>query len=86
MSKFSNRAASQLGSAMAVVAVTPSDDADLPRGDARSLYVGVAGELSFVDQSGAVVTIPSADMQYHPLSVKRVLQSGTTADRIFALY
>jgi hypothetical protein len=39
-----------------------------------------------MDQSGGVAAFTSGDTQYHPISVRRVLATGTTASGIVALY
>lgn len=44
--------ASRLVTACKVVAVTPNAGADLPDGVAQSLYIGVAGNLTFDDGMG----------------------------------
>jgi hypothetical protein len=80
------RAASALGPAHAMSAVNPSDDADLPRGPTRGLFVGGAGDLVIRDAEGSEVVLVSGAAQYHPISIVRVLASGTTATGIVALY
>lgn len=82
----STRAADASGSARILDPVTPDDAADLPNGVARALYVGEAGVLRLADTRGVVVEIMSAEAQYHPIEVSRVLATGTTAGRIIALY
>ena len=83
---FSGRAASFAGPANALEAVTPDDDADLSGGPTRALYVGGAGEIAVIDAAGNTVALRSGETQYHPISVRRVLQTGTTATGIVALY
>ena len=83
---FSGRAASAAGTATALRTVTPSDSADLPDGPARGLYVAAAGTLRVADATGVVVDLVSLEAQYHPIQVSRVLESGTTAAGIVALY
>lgn len=83
---FSGRTASLVGTALKIVPVTPDDAADLPQGATRALFVGGAGSIAVVDSLGNFATLPSAATQYHPISVRRVLSSGTTATEIFALY
>lgn len=85
-SEFKLRSASQTGPARSIVVVTPSDTELLPDGPARSLFVGVAGDLAIEDMQGNAVTIASGPSQYHPIQVRRVLATGTTASSIHALY
>lgn len=80
------RALSPSAPAMALAAVTPDDAADLPRGLSRGLYVAGAGAVTLMDAEGGVVTLQSADTQYHPVRVRRVLAAGTTATGMVALY
>lgn len=88
MSTFLNngRASAANGPINALRPVVPNDQADLPDGVTRGLFVGVAGEIALTDASGGTVQFSSGAMQYHPIAVRRILASGTTADRIFALY
>jgi hypothetical protein len=83
---MNTRAASSVGPALRVAPVTPSDSADLPLGVARSLFVGVAGDVAVVDAQGGEAIIISAAHQYHPIFVRRVKAEGTTALGILALY
>jgi hypothetical protein len=39
-----------------------------------------------MDSRGVTVAFQSGDSQYHPISVRRVLQTGTTATGVVALY
>jgi hypothetical protein len=86
VSDFTDRAQSQTGPASLLRPVVPDDAADLPDGAARSLFVGGGGALAVVDISGRTATILSAPYQYHPIRVRRVLATGTTATAILALY
>lgn len=63
--------------------VTPNDSADLAK-PARSLLIGVAGDLAVVMLNGDEVTLP-VQAGYNPLSVKRIKSTGTTATGIVAL-
>ena len=82
---YSLRASSQNGPARSLRDVVPDDDADLPQGPTRALFVGGAGTLRVMDAEGSVATIVSGMSQYHPVEVVRVLATGTTADSIVAL-
>ena len=83
---FSGRAQSGIGSSSTLLPVTPSDDADLPNGMPRAIHVGAAGSVAVMDIHGTIVTLVSLDGQYHPVKVRRVLATGTTATGIVALY
>lgn len=80
------RAASSVGPATRLRAVVPSDGMDLPGGLTRCLYVGEAGAVEVVDESGVRTRLLSAAHQYHPIRVRRVLATGTDADAILAMY
>jgi hypothetical protein len=68
-------------------AVTPSDGADLPDGEARSLYIGGTGNVEVVTRAGTTVTFHNAASgTVLPVRVVRVRAAGTTATNIRALY
>lgn len=71
--------------AVGAVAVTPSDSADLVV-TCRALYVGTAGDLRVAMANGDVVTFSGAQAGYHPISVRRVYATSTTASGVVALY
>jgi hypothetical protein len=85
-SDFDTRAKSYVGPADRFMTVTPNDASDLPNGLTRGVFVGVGGDFAAVDLYGNVVSFSSADAQYHPLRVKRIRATGTTASGIVALY
>lgn len=85
-SDFSGRALSQDSTAIRLLPVQPDDAADLPGGLSRALYVGTAGVVVVTDSVGNTVSLTSAEAQYHPIRVRRVLATGTTAGGIVALY
>lgn len=85
-SNTSGRAASPIGPAQRLAVIEPSDQARLPGGPTRGLFVGLGGALRVEDQAGNVVDLVSASAQYHPISVVRVAATGTTAATIVALY
>jgi hypothetical protein len=67
-------------------AVTPNDDADLPDGICKCLFVGTPGPISIVaadDSVAVVVTVPQGVL---PIRAKRVRATGTTASAIVAGY
>ena len=52
----------------------------------RSIYVGTAGDLSVKFTSGgSTVTFSNVSNGYHPLQVE-VINGGTTADGVIALF
>lgn len=83
---FGGRAKSIDGPSDAFSAVTPDDDADLSHGLTRALFVGEGGVFTVHDAYGKPVSFASNDAQYHPLRVRRVLATGTSAAGIVALY
>lgn len=74
----------------------PADEAaaiDTSGGDAtlatpsRGLYVGVAGDVKVDMATGGTVTFKAmAAGVVHPLSVKKVYQTGTTATNLVSVY
>lgn len=67
------------------VTVTPSDTDYLPA--TTAIYVGVTGDLAVEMLDGATVTFAGlAANIFHPISVKRIKSTGTTATGIIAGY
>jgi len=64
--------------------ITPNDSADLPYATA-GIYIGGAGALTIIDMSGNQTTTPSLNSGWHPLNVKRVKSTGTTATGIMGI-
>ena len=63
-------------------AITPDDNLDLEN-VTRFIYVGSTGDISIIlANDDAPITIPAAPAGYHPLRIKRVLATGTTATGI----
>ena len=83
---FSGRAASIVGPAKNFAEISPDDNNNIGLVPARSIYVGVGGVLYIQSISGSIVKLVSGDHQYHPITVVRVLRTGTTASDIIALY
>lgn len=74
-----------LGPASRAFAITPNDSTDLTRWT-RSVYVGGSGNLSVILVGDtAAVTFTNLQAGYHPLRVKRVRSTGTTATNIVGL-
>jgi hypothetical protein len=70
-------------------AVTPSDGVDLAS-PTRGLYVGASGDVNVIfasdkDASTVVLTGLAAGV-WHPMQVRRVLSTSTTATGILAGY
>lgn len=83
---FNGRAQDQTGPSAAFFPVTPHDTESLPKGICRSLFVGTAGVVQVRNLAGDVVAFQSQASQYHPVRVRQVLATGTTATGIVALY
>lgn len=68
--------------------VTPSDSANLTRGQCRALYVGGGGDVALVCDIGepAVTFYGVAHGSILPVETLQVRATGTTANRIIALY
>jgi hypothetical protein len=65
-------------------AVTPSDSTVIET--TRCLHVGGGGDLAVQFVDGGTVTLAGVSPGYHPLCVKKVRATGTTATGIVALY
>lgn len=65
-------------------AITPDDNNDITGGPVRGLYVGTAGNVAVIlaDDTSSVVLNNLAAGIFHPIIVKRVLSTGTTAANI----
>ncbi|RXZ77256.1 hypothetical protein EBB07_33835 [Paenibacillaceae bacterium] len=78
----------KLASAVTAAVVTPNDTTDLAAGATKGIMVGTSGDI-VVDMvtSGASITLKNiAAGIIHPLSVKRIRATGTTATDIVAVY
>jgi hypothetical protein len=75
------------GPGRAAVAITPNNSTDLAV-ETRGLYVGAAGDVAVIlaDDSAAVTFTALAAGIVHPLAVKRVKVTGTTATGIVGVY
>lgn len=83
---FDGRNQSASGPYTDAVAVTPNDSADLAR-VSRGLWVGTSGDVAVVMRDGGELTLHAlAEGVAHPIRVRRVKSSGTTATNIRALY
>lgn len=72
-------------SAQAASAITPNNTSDIRV--TRGLYVGVAGDVKVDMADSSTVTFTGlASGMVHPLAVKRVYATGTTATGIIGVY
>lgn len=72
-----------------MVAVTPSDAADLPNGTSRAIWVNGAGNINMDDAMGNTVLLTISATQAGTLiwiRAKRIRAASTTATGIFAAY
>lgn len=67
------------GTPAVTFAITPSDTVDLPY-DTRLIYVGGAGNITVIDPKGnsRLYTAPAVG-NWHRISARRVMSTGTTA-------
>lgn len=67
--------------------ITPDDATDLDN-VTRALYVGVSGDVAVIleGDSASVVFVGLAAGVWHPMQVKRVLSTGTSAGNIVGGY
>jgi len=71
--------------ARGAIAVTPSDTTLLEQ--CRALYIGASGDVAVeCTEDGTAVTFVAAPVGVLPVSVVRVLSTGTAATDIVALY
>lgn len=74
-----------VGSVASAAAVTPSDSAYIAT--TKGIYVGGAGNLAVEFANGTTATFTAISIGIiHPISVRKVLATGTTATTILALY
>jgi hypothetical protein len=72
--------------AKAAFSVTPNDSTDLAI-SSRGVYVGASGDLKVDMVGGGTVTfVGLAAGVVHPLRVKRIYSTGTTATGIIGVY
>jgi hypothetical protein len=83
--KFSDRATGLDSPAEDGVAVSPHDANDLTV-VSRGLYVGVAGNISLVTANGTTLLFENVPVGTHPWRVKRVNATGTSAQKMIALW
>ena len=84
-STFGGRGSS--GPAQGAAAVTPDDANNLPVLGARGLWVGGAGNIAVMTAQQDTVTFNNVPAGFLlPVSVHRVMATGTTATNLVALY
>lgn len=65
--------------------VTPSDSADIAV--TKAIMIGATGTLAVITDDGTTLTITGLAVGvFHPIAVRRVLSTGTTATSIVAAY
>jgi len=86
---YAQRSTAVASQARNAAAVTPSDSANLSP-YAKSLYIGVAGNVTVVPINAAsdseTVTFANHPVGYMPMQVRRVMATGTAATNIVALF
>jgi hypothetical protein len=76
-----------LSSSYNYAAVTPSDTVSFTQGVARGFYVGVAGNVACVLESGTAITFTGVLAgAIYPIRCKRINSTSTTATNIVALF
>ena len=83
--RFKNYASSPESPVSHAFAVTPDDASDMTH-VTRALYVGGAGDLQAMMADGTAVTFVAMSAGWHPVRVRRVLATGTTATSIVGCY
>ncbi|SDM23041.1 hypothetical protein [Bacillus sp. OK048] len=69
------------------LAVVPSDTTDLAKGVTKGIFVGVSGDVRVDLSSGTIITLKGlAAGVIHPIAVKRVYATNTTALEIVGVY
>jgi len=76
----------EVGPAQYAVAVTPSDSTNFSFGQARALYVGVAGDITLDTPNNTTVLFKAVQVGILPVAAVRVRAAGTAATNIVALY
>lgn len=74
------------GSVNTSYSVTPSDSTDLTTGVTEAVLVGAAGDVKVTYSSGLTDTVYLSAGIWHPMDVKRIWSTGTTASSIRAGY
>ena len=71
-----------------MIPISPSDSDDLPEGKTKGIYIGTSGSISVIMASGNARVLPATLVSgvIHPISVLRVLETGTSASGLMAVY
>jgi hypothetical protein len=78
MADYTSFADTPVSPARSIKAVTPDDDADLPDGVCKSVYVLTDGNLEVqAENDSAAVTIPVTAGMHIPVMAKRILEDTT---------
>ncbi len=80
---FKGQAPSVSGPLDSAEEITPSDSLELPR-ISRALWIGVAGDVRVTMRSGHVVTFENLPVGWHPIRVRQIWATGTTADSLIS--
>lgn len=67
------------------LAVTPHDSTNMA-GKCRYLYVGTAGDLTFINDAGDPITLVGLAAGWHPIRTTRVNSTDTDAGDIVAFF
>lgn len=73
------------GPLTSAIQVTPNNSNDLSH-VSRALFVGVGGDLRVITLDGQTVTFGGMGPGWHPIRVRRILSTGTTASAIVACW
>lgn len=65
--------------------VSPSDSAELSA-ITRAIWVGTAGDVTAKMAGGQTVTFANMSVGWHPIRVRQILDTGTDAEDIVAVW
>jgi hypothetical protein len=84
---FSKKVTLTGSNASDAITIVPNDAADLGKVPTKGLYIGVSGDVKVTLNSGNTVTFTGLSSGViHPIAVKRVWATGTTATNMLAVY
>lgn len=67
------------------IEITPNDSGELDK-VTRGIYVGTTGNIRAMLASGGVITFTNVPVGWHPLRVRQILSTGTTASGIVGVW
>jgi hypothetical protein len=67
-----------------LLVVTPDDSNDLPFGVCSAIFVGTTGNVAVTDEAGNHQVLPSLSVGWHPIRLRRIWSTSTTASHIIA--